>query len=120
MNTNLESGDQSTSKPITSLAVLGARLTWILLGPLVLLGITWGIVSQGTGWFTGLDAAFAVVVGLMVLGRWVEARSGTATTLTGEPASGAYFKRYVTILLPLAVVVWVAANVLGNHILKGR
>ena len=36
------------------------------------------------------------------------------------PASGAYFKRYVAILSPLVVVVWAAANVLGNCILRGR
>jgi hypothetical protein len=118
MNTNLESADQNASKPISSLSVLGARLAWVVLGPLALVGITWGIVSRGTGWFTGLDAAFGVVVGLMLLGRWVEHRSGTGTTLTGEPATPEQFKRYMTLLPPLAVAVWIIANVLGNHVLK--
>lgn len=105
MNTNLESADQTTSKPISGLTVLGARRTWIILGPMALVGITWGIVSQGTGWFTGLDAAFGIVVVLMLLGRWVEHRSGTGTTLTGERAKPEQFKRYVTLLPPLAVAV---------------
>jgi hypothetical protein len=118
MNTNVESASQNASKPISSLAVLGARLTWILLGPLALLGITWGIVSKGTGWLTGLDAAFGIVVGLMLLGRWVEHRSGSATALTGEPATPEQFKRYMTFLPPLAVAVWIIANVVGNHVLK--
>ena len=118
MNTNLESAGQNASKPISSLAVLGARLTWILLGPLALLGITWGIVSQGTGWFTGLDAAFGVVVGLMLLGRWVEHRSGSATTLAGDPATPEQFKRYMALLPPLAAGVWIVANVVGNYVLK--
>ena len=120
MKATPEPGSDKKPGDISSLSVLGARLTWIIAGPLALLLITWGIVSRANGWFTGLSAAYAVVVGLMVLGRWVESRSGTATTLTGEPASGAYFKRYVMLLLPLTVVVWAAANVLGNHILKGR
>jgi hypothetical protein len=98
--------------------VLGARLTWIMLGPLALLGITWGIVSQGTGWFTGLDAAFGIVVVLMLLGRWVEHRSGTGTTLTGEPTTPEQFKRYITVLPPLAVAGWIVANVVGNYVLK--
>lgn len=87
--------ESASPKPgeITSFAVLGARLTWILVGPLALLGIIYGIVSGGTGWLTGLDAGFAVVVGLMLLGRWVEQRSGTATTLTGEPATPEQLKR---------------------------
>jgi divalent metal cation (Fe/Co/Zn/Cd) transporter len=118
MNTNLETADQHTSKPISSLGVLGARLTWVLFGPLALLGITWGIVSQGTGWFTGLDVAFGVVVGLMLLGRWVEHRSGTATTLTGEPATPEQFKRYLTLLPPLGAAVWIVASVVGNYVPK--
>lgn len=117
MKTNPE---PTTPKPgeISSFGVLGARLTWILAGPIALLGITYGIVSSGTGWLTRLDAAFCVVAGLMLLGRWVEQRSGTATTLTGEPATPGQLKRYITILIPAAAVVWVIANVVGNHVLK--
>jgi divalent metal cation (Fe/Co/Zn/Cd) transporter len=89
-----------------------------MLGPVVLLCTTWGILSQHTGWFTRLDAVFAVAVGLMVLGRWVEQRSGTATTLTGKPATLEQCKRYTAILLSSAAVVWVVANLIGNHLLK--
>jgi divalent metal cation (Fe/Co/Zn/Cd) transporter len=103
---------------ITSFVVLGARLTWVLLGPFALLGITYGIVTAGTGWLTGLDAGFGLVVGLMLLGRWLEQRSGTATTLTGAPATPEQLKRYVAVLLPAAAAVWVLANVVGNHVLK--
>jgi hypothetical protein len=112
--------ESASPKPgeITSLSVLGARITWILAGPLVLLGMTYGIVSGGTGWLTSLDAGFAVVVGLMLLARWVEQRSGTATTLTGQPATPEQLRRYVTILIPAAAAVWVIANVVGNHVLK--
>jgi hypothetical protein len=118
MDTNPGSADQNNTKPVTSLFVLGARLTWVPLGPLALLGIIGGIVSQGTGWFTGLDAAFGVVLGLMLLGRWVEYRSGSATTVTGEPATPEQFRRYMTFLPPLAVAVWIVANAVGNHVLK--
>jgi hypothetical protein len=37
--------------------------------------------------------------------------------VTGEPATVQHFKRYVRTLLPLAVGVWAAANVVGNHLL---
>jgi divalent metal cation (Fe/Co/Zn/Cd) transporter len=118
MNTKFESADQTTPKPISSLGVLGARLTWVLLGPLALVGMTWGVVSQGTVWFTVFDAAFGAVVGLMLLGRWVEHRSGSATTLTGEPDTPEQFKRYMTLLPPLAASVWIVANVVGRYVLK--
>jgi hypothetical protein len=112
--------ESSSSRPgeISSFSVLGARLTWVLAGPLILLGIAYGIVSHGTGWLTGLDAAFGIVTALMLLGRWVEYRSGSATSLTGEPATQEQFKRYMTALPLLAVAVWIIANIVGNHVLK--
>lgn len=102
---------------ISSLWVLGARLMWVILGPLALLAITYGIVSSGAGWLTVLDAAFAMVAILMLLGRWIEQRSGSATTITGEPATPVQLKRYARFLIPGAAVVWVLANTLGNHVL---
>jgi len=117
MDPNLES---TPAKPgeIRSLWVLGARVTWVMLGPVALLGITYGIVSGGSGWLTGFDAAFGVAAGLMLLSRWAEQRSGSATTLTGNPATSEQFKRYVTILIPVTAAVWVTANLVGNHVLK--
>lgn len=111
--------DPTAPRPpeITSVGVLGARLMWVIVGPLVLLAITYGIVIRGSGWMTALDAAFGLVVILMLLGRWVEQRSGQATNLSGEPARPEQFRRYVLILPMFAVAVWVIANALGNHIL---
>jgi hypothetical protein len=116
MDPNLQS---TPAKPgeISSFWVLGARLTWVGVGPLALAGITYCIVSGGTGWLTGFDAAFGIVAGLMLLGRWVEQNSGSATTLTGEPATSEQLRRYVTILVPVTAAVWVIANVVGNHVL---
>ena len=98
---------ETDSQPGSSGVVLLGRLMWFLLGPLLLLFILYAIVTV-EGWFTTWDAAFGVVVALMVGGRWVEQRSGSATTATVE-----HFKRYVRVLLPLAAGAWVAANVLG-------
>jgi hypothetical protein len=102
---------------IRSFPVLGARLTWIMLGPMAALVILVNIASRQTGWLTGLDAAFGAVVGLMILGRWVEQRSGCATTSTGEPATLEQCKRYTVLVLLGGAAAWAAANVLGNHLL---
>lgn len=109
--------EMSAPKPIDSIWVLGARLTWISLGPLLLIIATTAIVSQGQGWTTFVDGVFAVAVGLMILGRWVEMRSGSATTADGQPAHWGHFRRYVQVLLPFALSVWVVANIVGNHVL---
>jgi hypothetical protein len=58
-----------------------------------------------------------MVIALMIGGRWIEQGSGAAMTATGQPASMEHFRRYVRVLLPVALVVWLVLNVLGNHIL---
>jgi len=98
---------------ITSIGVLAARVVWMLMGPLALLVLAYGIVRAGPGWRTAWDAAFLIVVALMIGARWVEQRSGTATTVTGEPASPVHFRRYVRVLLPVAAAGWIAANLLA-------
>jgi len=117
MDSSLES---TPAKPgeISSLWLLGARMTWIMVGPIVLLAVTYGIVSGGTGWLTCLDVAFGIVAGLMLVGRWAEHRSGSATTSRGEPATPEHLKRYVTVLIPVMAAVWVIANLVGNHVLN--
>jgi len=118
MKTNVPSPSQDNAGGITSLSVLGARLTWVILGPIALALLAVGIVQRGNGWLTGLDGLFGLVVGLMILGRWVEQRSGAATTLTGQPATLDQCKRYTVILLVVAAVTWITANIIGNHILR--
>ncbi len=103
--------------PIRSVWILGARITWILVGPLLAAAVVYAIIVNGRGWLTGWDALFAGLVALMVVGRWAEFRSGAATTATGEPATVEHTRRYTRVLVPAAVGVWVAANVLGNHVL---
>lgn len=117
MHPNPDPTVPSQPAPITSFWVLGARVTWLFFGPIVLLGVTYGIVSAGAGWLTGFDLAFAIVAALMLFGRWVDQRAGSATTATGEPATAADFRRYLAIAVPLIAAVWLAANFVGNHVL---
>lgn len=103
---------------VTRFAVLAGRVMWFFFGPLVLVLAAVGILTSGSGWTTALDAVYLTVVALMVWGRWVEQRSGQAMTATGEPATWKDFRRYVEVLVPLAAAVWIAANLLGNHVLN--
>lgn len=97
--------------------VLLGRLMWMLFGPVILAYTIYIIVSRGEGWLTPWDAVFVIVAALMIGGRWIEQRSGTAMTATGERATPEDFARYVRILLPAAIGVWIVANVVGNHLL---
>ena len=107
-----------SAKPISSISVLGARMTWVCLGPAALFFAVLGITYQGTGWLTLLDAFFWLVVGLMMLGRWVEFRAGAATTLTGEPTTQSQYRTYMAWFPAIAALLWAVANALGNHLLN--
>lgn len=102
---------------ITSLSVLLGRLMWALLGPMLLLLSTYAIIFVGKGWFTRWDAIFGGLVVLMLAGRWLEHRSGSATTITGEPATAEQYHRYLILLPAVAVILWLVANVVNNLIL---
>lgn len=109
----------SSRKPVGSLAVLGARVSWTLLGPAGVFFATMMILTQGTGWLTGADLAFTLIVGLILFGRWYEHRSGTATTLYGEPETPEQYRRFMVITPAVLVGIWIVANILGNHVFSG-
>lgn len=104
---------------ITTFSVLFARITWFFAGPVVLFLILMKIIGSGSGWLTVLDGVFWGLVGLMVWCRWIEQRSGAATTSLGQPATWKDFRRYALALPLVAMAAWIAANALGNHLLGG-
>jgi hypothetical protein len=112
MKTSVESAPWK-SGAASGFGVLGARLIWGLFGLLALLGIACGIVSHGTGWPAGLDAALGIVVVWMLLGRWVECRAGTATMATHEPVT---LERHITLRPPPTVLVWIVTRVAGQYV----
>lgn len=114
MKSYTDQSETRSPQPISSLSMLGARLLWAVIGPAALLFAAGGIITGGTGWLTWLDAFFALVIGLMLLGRWAEYRSGTTMTLTREVATVGDFRRYMTVLPAAAAGLWIAASVLGT------
>ena len=117
MSDRRNSREVNSGGAISSLGVLFATVFGSLLGPMFLVLTAMSIVNSGSGWFTKLDAIFAGLLTLMVACRWVEQRSGSATTAKGEPATMQDFRRYVRSVLLIATLIWVAANLLGNHVL---
>jgi hypothetical protein len=87
----------------------------MLLGPMLLLLLVIHILEAGTGWMTLADGLYFAVLVIMILGRWVELRSGQAQTATGEAATAAHFYRYAAGVLILGLAAWIVANFLGNH-----
>ena len=117
MNVQTDSNEKPTVRPVSSMFVLLARLAWCALGPLLLVITTAVIVTSGSGWITPWDLLFVVVVAAMIGGRWVEQRSGSAMTITGEPSTPQNWRHYWHALIPTSGGIWVAANAVGNHML---
>ena len=106
-----------TAHPMTSPAALVGRIFWMMAGPILLVILGLMIAQQDTGWLTMLDIAFFLVLGGMLLGRWVEYRAGGAMTGMGEPATLDDVRRYVLAASLLGVGGWIVANLVGNHLL---
>lgn len=108
--------EQGSPVPAGGLVIV-SRLTWMIMGPFILLAVTYRIATQGGGWATWSDAGFGAIVAIMIASRYMEIRSGAAQTARGEPASFHHFTRYLWVLLASGACVWVAANYVGNHLL---
>jgi hypothetical protein len=102
--------DRRTTSPV---AFLG-RLTWMLLGPVGLFAAAVAIASDWGGWLTAADAAFFAVLGLMLLGRWAEFRSGQARNAYGEPATAIDVRRYTAGATVVGLATWMVANLVGS------
>jgi hypothetical protein len=105
------------SEPSTPARVFLARLFWFFFGPIALGLIAYQIARSGTGWATPLDVAFLTIMVLMIGARWYELWSGRGQDGYGKPATLAAFPKYAGGLISIALAVWVAANLLGNHVL---
>lgn len=102
----------------THLIPIFGRLFWMIVGPLALVLTIFFIATSSTGWTTTADFLYFVILGGMILGKWLEFRGGSPETSTGEPATAADLRRYILIVLIAGPVVWVIANILGNYILR--
>lgn len=104
-----------TARAMTSLPAVAGRLFWIFVGPFVLAVCAVGIAGRRDGWLGPSDLFYFVVLAGMYLGRWMEFRTGDALTATGEPATALDLRRYACGLGLIGLVVWVAANIIGNR-----
>jgi hypothetical protein len=107
-----------SAEPMTSPAALFGRIFWMIIGLIGLAVLALRIVQEGTGWFTVTDLIFFLILAGMLLGRWVEARSGSARTGMGEPATAADLRPHLMAAGLLGLGQWVMANLLGNHLLS--
>jgi hypothetical protein len=103
------------NQEITSLLGILGRVIWIMLGPLLLVLMTFLIIETGNGWLTAADFAFLSILAGMMLGRWLEFHAGNPQTAEGEPATARDLRRYLIGTTIIGLGVWAIANVIGNY-----
>ena len=102
----------------TAVGLEGERWSEEPSGPACLLVCGLLILSPpGTGWHTGADIVYWIALLGMILGRWVEYLGGNPRNGMGEPGTVAELRRYVLVAASVGPVLWVALNVLSNHVL---
>lgn len=97
------------------LRFLFVRLVWAAIGPAVMAGTFFLILQHGTGWATVLDAIYLTALVSTVGCRWWDFFRGDPRTTTGEIATVDQIRNYSIAVIAIALVAWLAANLLGNH-----
>jgi hypothetical protein len=101
-----------------SVLILIGRLFWMMAGPFCLLLCAVLILNRpGSGWLTGVDVLYWLAVAGMILGRFSEYWGGDPRNAMGEPATTAELRRYVALVAIVGPTLWVAANIVSNHLL---
>lgn len=87
------------------------RLTWLMFGNVLLMALAVAIAERrSAGFLTIVDAAFWILVAGLALARYVDITRMKGQTASGEPATVGHWRRYLLTLLPLSIVVWIAAH----------
>ena len=105
------------SKPVSSLKILVVHLFWMLLGPALLFAVLYGNTTEDKSWFSETDLAYFIILGSVVLARWLDQRSGQCTLSDGQASTWKDYRRFVYVFVPSAFFAWVATNVIGNYLI---
>jgi hypothetical protein len=87
------------------------RIFWMMIGNLAALMAALKIYLS-TGW-SAADAAYWLLVALLVGARYVDIVRFKGQTMDGEPATMAHLKRYVLLVLVAGAALWIVARGLG-------
>jgi hypothetical protein len=101
---------------VTSFVAVGAHLFWIFAGPAVLALLLIAIALRRTAEFSAVDIAYFLVAGAVLACRWIDQRTGQATTGTGELATWADFRRYAVRLPPASLGIWILVKLVAGFL----
>ncbi|PKN54289.1 MAG: hypothetical protein CVU56_27350 [Deltaproteobacteria bacterium HGW-Deltaproteobacteria-14] len=94
----------------TSLSGLAVRLYWLIFGNILLALMAMLILLEQGSTFSLADAGYGAGVLLLIGARHLDVARFNGLTAEGEPATMAHFRRYATLLIAVAVVMWGAVH----------
>ncbi len=104
----MDNNDSTVSSPAGCLV----RLFWFFGGNILLLFLLISIFHRRS--FTISDLGFWIVVGCLVISRYVDIRYLNGQTAESEPATMNHWRRYSAMLLAVALGVWGLTHVIGR------
>lgn len=107
---------EAAMEPITSIKVLISRVAWYFAGPVTLCLLAFKIASTNDGWLTASDITFPIIVAATVAARWICFRAGDRSNTMGQVTSIEDLRRYSIVFSIGSVLVWIAANIVGNFV----
>ncbi|MBM4037959.1 MAG: hypothetical protein FJ290_05545 [Planctomycetes bacterium] len=102
--------NETLPKPADSVSGCLVRLAWMLFGNVALFVAGTFIARHTTGFLSLADAGFWAVVALMIGVRRVDIARFKGQTVMGEAATMSHWRRYVAVLLLVALVGWGLAH----------
>jgi len=109
---------QIADKQSTPLGII-ARLSWMLLGNVVLAFSALFIYQNEGGFFHAADWVFWITVATLVLIRYLDIRFLNGQTAMGECASITHWVRYAALLIACSTAVWVLAHTVNYLFVRG-
>lgn len=99
---------QDKPEVVTRFSVLATHVGWFLAGPIGMILALWGLLhSEHTG-IGRLDLLFVSLAAMTLSCRWLEQRSGQATTSEGRPATEDDFRSYARVFPIVAAAAWLS------------
>lgn len=89
------------------------RLFWMFGGTSILFLCAFYIIHNHVRGLALIDLGYWLTVVAMVAARWVDISSYHGDTATGEPATMSHWRRYVMILIVVALAAWIIVHLLA-------
>ena len=103
---------QDQQDSFRSVIGLFARLYWMLAGNATMVFLLAFILQKHSKFPSVFDLVYWLIALSLVLVRYLDIRYLDGQTATGEPATMVHWGRYVSILIPAALIAWILARVL--------